>query len=662
MQAKTKKIRTRHNHHKPYLIRHFSLLVAASWLVFVSLFGYGVNQLTTGENPEVLGAQSDTVTDSLRHVVSGNDYTLSYDPELLEASAKVVDAKGRTSELKGVDLAGGRSLDSFVIKARPGKGNLLDASAQLSIRNETGTSPGQSSGTRISRTIGQLGGVDMQKTIYEHTTRLGQTDYKSYSIEWSGDINGHKLIITLEGLQGPSRTPGLLATVLDSLSFNSGGNVLGANTETKVLDASSPYATDVVSPAVVKIYRITCGTLMIEGKPVGGERCEAASGSGFFVSSDGHIATNGHVVNYGPEESLIHLLSESPASLINFLRYIGLSDQQIKVASQRPELMSAIIAKLYDAPSNIISFKDKRSVVLVSLGSHPLRFDTEEQARGALNFQDTDHIKRADNLASNYSAKDLFVVAAGGEQGFSSSDVALIKVKAQNTPFLKLLDGPVAQNQKISILGFPGDADNHLTDNNSLNVTVTNGSINAIRLAAGGRYRLYQSDADASKGSSGGPVIDESGNVLGILTYRFKDESAAASAKSYIRDISDVKKLADDNKLILPTTGNIQNQWTQALDLFSKSRYSKAIPILKQIKNSYPAHRLADTYIQASEQALNSGKDIKDISLPLVVAVSFTGATAAAGAVILIARHHASHRAYRIGSHILGTGLPHAAS
>jgi S1-C subfamily serine protease len=51
--------------------------------------------------------------------------------------------------------------------------------------------------------------------------------------------------------------------------------------------------------------------------------------------------------------------------------------------------------------------------------------------------------------------------------------------------------------------------------------TVTKGIISAIRQADGSQ--LFQMDAAISKGNSGGPVVDESGSVIGISVAKFKE-------------------------------------------------------------------------------------------------------------------------------------------
>lgn len=90
-------------------------------------------------------------------------------------------------------------------------------------------------------------------------------------------------------------------------------------------------------------------------------------------------------------------------------------------------------------------------------------------------------------------------------------DVAIIKVKAKNTPFLKLgnSDSIKIGNDIYSIgtpLGLPS--------------TVSKGIISQIRDLAG--MKIFQIDAPISAGSSGGPLLDSSFRTVGIVTAYFR--------------------------------------------------------------------------------------------------------------------------------------------
>lgn len=178
-------------------------------------------------------------------------------------------------------------------------------------------------------------------------------------------------------------------------------------------------------------------------------------------------------------------------------------------------------------------------------------------------------------------------------------------------------------------------------------MTVTSGIVSSIRQAAGGKGKLYQSDADASHGNSGGPAIDEQGKAIGLLTYRYADGENGNAAKSYIRDIVDFQDLASSKSVTIDSDSTTQQLWTHGLELYSHNHFSAALKDFKTVRAAYPAHRLVESYIESSQQAIADGKDVRDfsvtmLSLILVVALSATGV-----AIVVIARHHARHHVYK---------------
>jgi S1-C subfamily serine protease len=85
-------------------------------------------------------------------------------------------------------------------------------------------------------------------------------------------------------------------------------------------------------------------------------------------------------------------------------------------------------------------------------------------------------------------------------------DVALIKTDAQGRAPLALRLGPVQQGEAVFAIGTPLD--------DKLQNTMTRGIVSAERVDQGLRY--IQSDAGVNHGNSGGPLIDEKGQVVAI--------------------------------------------------------------------------------------------------------------------------------------------------
>jgi hypothetical protein len=103
----------------------------------------------------------------------------------------------------------------------------------------------------------------------------------------------------------------------------------------------------------------------------------------------------------------------------------------------------------------------------------------------------------------------------------SGKDIAILKIDARSLPTIALGDSDrVELGQPIHILGFPGVVLYHelLDKRSAVEASVTSGRVSSLKRDARGAP-VIQTDAAASWGNSGGPAINERGEVVGILTF-----------------------------------------------------------------------------------------------------------------------------------------------
>ncbi|MEI8271999.1 MAG: S1C family serine protease [Paludibacter sp.] len=92
------------------------------------------------------------------------------------------------------------------------------------------------------------------------------------------------------------------------------------------------------------------------------------------------------------------------------------------------------------------------------------------------------------------------------------SDLALLKIEKNNIVPFNISDIESAgMGKEIYVIGTPSAED--------LSQTLTKGIISSIRKQANGS-KIIQTDASVSRGSSGGPLIDKEGKLLGIVNAK----------------------------------------------------------------------------------------------------------------------------------------------
>jgi len=92
-----------------------------------------------------------------------------------------------------------------------------------------------------------------------------------------------------------------------------------------------------------------------------------------------------------------------------------------------------------------------------------------------------------------------------------SVDLILLKVSELNKPTIKFATTSVSPGQKIYVLGSP----------KGLPATISDGIVSGLRDFEG--YKLIQITAPISPGSSGGPVLNSNGELIGISVGQFAD-------------------------------------------------------------------------------------------------------------------------------------------
>ena len=270
-------------------------------------------------------------------------------------------------------------------------------------------------------------------------------------------------------------------------------------------------------------------------------------GTGFLITADGYLVTNGHVVQpyYEPNESELRgkLLRQAieqacvPANLPEKQRRSAVNSLATRLAkSANVEVKKSLTVIL---PNREIFVADVKAY------SPPLAERSGKQ-----------------------------VAAGRGPVTESGKDVAILKIDARNLPTLALGDSDRVQlGQPIHLLGFPGVVMYHdfLDRRSAVEASITSGQISSVKRDARGAP-VIQTDAAASWGNSGGPAVNDEGQVVGVLTFisLTSDATQAIQGFNFLVPANIVREFARTAGADLGAASPFNAVWHDAVDRFRR--------------------------------------------------------------------------------------------
>jgi S1-C subfamily serine protease len=166
------------------------------------------------------------------------------------------------------------------------------------------------------------------------------------------------------------------------------------------------------------------------------------------------------------------------------------------------------------------------------------------------------------------------------DETMSGQDLALLKLEAADMPSLTLGDSDGAKiGDRLHILGFPEVVLTHELLNASAKVeaSITNGAISGFRQDRMGQP-VTQTDAPAAGGNSGGPAINDNGEVVGVLTFvtLSGEQNALVQGFNFIIPARAVKQFLQGTEVKLDEPNAFNRAWHLALAEFFAGNHRRA--------------------------------------------------------------------------------------
>jgi serine protease Do len=371
-------------------------------------------------------------------------------------------------------------------------------------------------------------------------------------------------------------------------------------------------ATTLASPAVVFINTEVSGRIRLEFFDIFTNRPRAfntsftfpwGSGSGFGVSPDGTIVTAGHVVQPSMEDVETRLANELFENV--FPDYDLTTDPYTKYKITDNTFIRNLLNQCYSGRA--CDFNVRTTVDVLT----------------AVNVAGTD-------VAQGQEAEIL------GATGFSETDVAVVKINTTNLPTINLSQSSaqLTSGDEIVALGFPGSAQN--LPSGITEPQKAFGRVSNVR--SEGTSQVVEVDADFEGGFSGGPAINNSGQVIGIVSFALLTTEGEA-AQEYLRPAEDIRAGLSAAG-VEPQQGPVDSAFREAMELFWDNHFSAAVPKFREVTSLAPGHPLATQYLSDAQAKAGTAQDVpveeEGGGLPLIPILIGVGAVVVIVIVVLL--------------------------
>lgn len=302
-------------------------------------------------------------------------------------------------------------------------------------------------------------------------------------------------------------------------------------------------------------------------------------GSGFIVTEDGYIVTNAHVVA-SSEEQLKEILVEDGLQQIikknmqGFQTELSRNGYTLSVANS--DKLQRVIVQFYAKHVEVHNVKQQ---IYANLGMRKLEqgFPCQIKKQGK---------------------------AAPGK------DIAILKAEKTKLPTVQLgNDSESNAGDKIFVLGYPGAAtfNQILAQDAKLESTFTAGMVSA-RKSMPDKWDVLQVDAAITHGNSGGPVFDDKGKVIGVVTFGSADEQGSmVQGMNFAIPVSIVKEFLQEIDVV-PEKSELRQRYQIAVTDFSEGEYETALNDFSELHNESTEYPYVQEFMEQAQKAINKEK------------------------------------------------------
>jgi S1-C subfamily serine protease len=312
-----------------------------------------------------------------------------------------------------------------------------------------------------------------------------------------------------------------------------------------------------------------------------------SSGTGFLVTGDGYVATNCHLIDR--DKSFIRR------------QFILSAFQQITDASISA-FENAWATRFSDQQRTLLY--NTYATVYARLFSMAL-YDLKKEIFIEYSADSTN--------GSTIPVKKIAHVIFRG-QPMPGKDVAILKMDGDSSlPTLKVArDNLPRVGEQLFVYGFPGPVtnNNYVSAESAIEPTLTTGIVSALKKSVQG-WPLIQMDANINRGSSGGPVCNDRGEVVGLTTFgSIENSGGLAAGLNFAIPVSILEEYLDSAG-VLASPSKVSTIFADGVIFFDREYYKEALRKFRQVKEINKKFPGLTRYIKDSEKRLQENDERK---------------------------------------------------
>lgn len=311
----------------------------------------------------------------------------------------------------------------------------------------------------------------------------------------------------------------------------------------------------------------------------------AADGSGFFITGDGYVVTNCHVIDkdsvFIRRQFLLSTFREVTDENINSLQ----SSWGMLLNDDQRDLLSNTFAGLYTGLSSLILVDLNKEIFVI--------YKTGMPGESGIKKIPAQLIRKG----ASVPGKDVAILKIDGD-----GKLPTLTLSKDSLPFV---------GTQVLAFGYPEPVTNNLflAPETINEPTLTSGIVSAVKKTIDG-WPVIQVDAMVSHGNSGGPVCNEKGEVIGIISFGSIENTTGglAGGFNFAIPVSIVKEFIDSAS-VKATTSITTMVFNRALHHFYSGYYKRALNGFEEAASMNKEYPQLNFYIRQSKLKIEAGAD-----------------------------------------------------